>query len=93
MMPSGFREIEKAKKNGKWEAAYTSKKPPLMQEDMIEELKKDQVAYENFLAFSNSSKTTYIYWVNDAKRMDTRKRRIKKVVERAKMNLKPGMIW
>jgi uncharacterized protein YdeI (YjbR/CyaY-like superfamily) len=91
MMPSGFREIEKAKKNGKWETAYTSKKPPTMQEDMIEELKKDKVAYENFLAFSNSTKTTYIYWVNDAKRINTRKRRIQKVVERAKMNLKPGI--
>jgi uncharacterized protein YdeI (YjbR/CyaY-like superfamily) len=91
MMPSGYREIEKAKENGRWEAAYTSREPPTMHKELLDALKKNGVAYDNFMGFSNSAKTTYIYWVTDAKRKDTRERRITKVVERSKKGLKPGI--
>ncbi len=91
MMPSGFKEIEKAKKNGKWEAAYDSKSPPEMSDSMLEALKANKIAYDNFMAFPNSAKTMYIYWVNDAKRDATKLRRITKVVERSFENKKPGI--
>lgn len=91
MMPSGLKEIEKAKENGRWEAAYSSRDPPVMSDAMLEALKANITAYENFMAFPNSAKTMYIYWVNDAKRDATKIRRITKVVERSIENKKPGI--
>jgi uncharacterized protein YdeI (YjbR/CyaY-like superfamily) len=91
MTEEGLNKIKEAKKNGKWSAAYTSKKKPTMPADLKAELQKDKTAWENFNNFANSYQTNYIYWVDRAKRDETRKRRIKEVVERAIENKKPGM--
>lgn len=91
MMPSGFKEIDKAKENGKWDAAYSSREPPAMSDDLLEALKANPVAFENFNAFPNSAKTIYLYWLNDAKRDATKKKRIDKIVERSERNEKPGI--
>ena len=91
MMPSGLAEVEKAKENGRWEAAYSSKRLPIMSEEMLEALKSSKVAYENFIAFPDSARLMYIHWVNDAKRAETKTRRIGRVVERAAQNKKPGI--
>lgn len=91
MMPSGYKEIEKAKENDRWDAAYSSREPPVMPDEMLEALKKNKAAYENFMAFPNSAKTTYLYWVNDAKRDATKLKRITKVVERSAAGKKPGI--
>jgi uncharacterized protein YdeI (YjbR/CyaY-like superfamily) len=32
----------------------------------------------------------YIFWLNDAKRVETRKARIVRIVERSEKNIKPG---
>ncbi len=91
MKPPGFKEIEKAKENGKWDSAYTSREPPKISPALIEALKLNKTAYDNFMAFPNSAKTTYLYWLNDAKREATKLKRIAKIVERAEKNLKPGI--
>ena len=91
MMPSGLAEVEKAKENGRWEAAYSSKRIPIMSEEMLEALKSNKVAYENFTAFPDSARLMYIHWVNDAKRAETKTRRIGRVVERAAQNKKQGI--
>ena len=43
------------------------------------------------MAFPNSVRFMYIHWVNEAKREATRDRRIRRVVERAAENKKPGI--
>ncbi len=91
MTPSGIAEVEKAKENGRWEAAYSSKRIPTMSEEMLEALKSNKVAYENFTAFPDSARLMYIHWVNDAKRAETKTRRIGRVVERSAQNKKPGI--
>ena len=91
MTDAGLAEIEKARVNGRWEAAYTSKEMPKMPVDLLEALKSNRVAHDNFKAFPNSARFMYIGWVNDAKREVTRARRIKRVVERSEQNKKPGI--
>ena len=91
MAPSGVAEVEKAKENGRWEVAYSSKRIPTMSDEMLEALKSNKVAYENFTEFPDSARLMYIHWVNDAKRAETKTRRIKKVVERAVENKRPGI--
>jgi len=43
------------------------------------------------MGFPNSARFMYIHWINDAKRAETRARRIKRVVERAEQNKRPGI--
>ena len=91
MTEAGLAEIEKAKGNGKWESAYTSKEVPKMPDDLLEALKSSKVAHNNFMRFPNSARFIYIHWINDAKRDSTRDRRIKRVVARSAENRKPGI--
>ena len=91
MTGAGLAEVEKAKMNGRWEAAYSSKDTPTMPDDLLEALKLNKVAHDNFSAFPNSARFMYIHWINDSKRDSTRARRINRVVERAAENRKPGI--
>ena len=90
MAEAGYAEVEKAKGNGRWESAYTSRVPPEVPDDLIEALMGDEEARDNWEAFTNSVKLMYTRWVLDAKREETRARRISEVVRRAAQNIKPS---
>lgn len=92
MTKTGFNQIDIAKKNGYWEKAYSSQNDAEMPKELENALKENKVAWENFNRFAKSYKNTYIFWVIDAKRPETIKRRIEFVVERSEKNLKPGMM-
>ncbi|WP_440952903.1 YdeI/OmpD-associated family protein [Methanococcoides sp. FTZ1] len=60
--------------------------------DMKKALKADEMAWKNFSSFAPGYRRNYIEWVMDAKREETRARRINSVVERARENKRPGMM-
>lgn len=91
MTDAGLAEVEKARVNGRWEAAYLSKELLTMPDDLRDAIEQNKVAHDNFKAFPNSARLMYIGWVNDAKRESTRVRRIKRVIERSEENKKPGI--
>ena len=91
MTGAGLRAIEEAKSNGRWEKAYTSREPPETPDDLLEALKESLEAYRNFMGFPNSARFMYIHYINDAKRAETRARRIRRVVERAEQDKRPGI--
>ena len=86
MTEAGLAEINKAKENGNWDKAYTSKTAPTIPADLKEALKQNQSAWKNFGKFSNSQKLQYVYWIEDAKKTETRQKRIAEVVKRAVSN-------
>ena len=90
MAEAGHKAIEEAKRNGRWDRAYTSKVAPEVPEDLMAALRGNPSAKKNFDAFSNSAKLMYVYWVESAKRDETRARRIAEVVDKAAQNIKPG---
>jgi len=75
--------VREAKGNGRWDAAYSSKAAPTIPEDLAEALKKNEVAWKNFRGFSNSAKLQYVYWISNAKKDETRRKRIASVVLKA----------
>ena len=83
MVPAGFEAVCEAKVNGRWDAAYSSKTVPTIPEDLAEALMRSEVAWRNFNGFSNSTKLQYVYWVNNAKKDETRRKRIASVVLKA----------
>lgn len=90
MTQTGFAAINMAKQNGKWDAAYSSKMTLAIPMDLAEALKENGLAWENFNKFSNSTRFQYIYWVNSAKKDETRRKRIVEVVKKAARNIKPS---
>jgi uncharacterized protein YdeI (YjbR/CyaY-like superfamily) len=92
MTSAGLRTVEEAKHNGRWEKAYSSRRGVVaVPQDLTEALKKNRIAHENFEAFPPSARFIYIHWIHEAKRRDTRERRIQTVVDRSERRLKPGI--
>jgi uncharacterized protein YdeI (YjbR/CyaY-like superfamily) len=88
MTSAGLAKIEQAKISGYWDMAYTNKIKDELPADLLEALKKDIKAINNFKLFANTYQNMYIGWVNSAKSFETRKKRIDKVVEQARINKK-----
>jgi uncharacterized protein YdeI (YjbR/CyaY-like superfamily) len=89
MTSAGFETIKNAKQKGKWDTAYTAKKVPTIPDDLEKALKENKLAWKNFDNFSNSTKLQYIYWINSAKKDETRQKRIINVTKKASLNIKP----
>ena len=83
MTLAGLETVNEAKSNGKWSTAYSSKTAPAIPMDLAEALQKNEAAWKNFQEFSNSTKLQYVYWVNSAKKDETRQKRISAIVEKA----------
>ncbi|HSD56654.1 MAG TPA: YdeI/OmpD-associated family protein [Methanotrichaceae archaeon] len=88
MTAVGMEKVEAAKRDGSWNTldAIEDLKIPA---DFMEALSSNKKAHDNFMAFSDSSKKIILQWIRDAKRPETRKRRIDKTVELAGENKKP----
>ncbi len=77
MTPAGFAEIERAKKDGRWERAYDSPKNMQVPIDFLKELKKDKKAHAFFQSLNKTNKFAIAFRLHTAKRPETRERRMK----------------
>ena len=91
MTDAGLIKIKEAKKSGWWKRAYSFEVENIMSPEMKEVLMSDEQAWNNFQKFGKSYKNTYIFYVNYAKREETKKKRMQMVLERAKKNIPPGL--
>ncbi len=80
MKPAGLREVELAKQDGRWEAAYDSQSTAAVPDDLRRELERDETAREFFATLDSANRYAILYQVQDAKRPETRARRIAKYV-------------
>lgn len=58
--------------------------------DLKRALQADKTAQQNFEMLAPSHKRQYIYWITDAKRDETRQKRIRETVRMLKANKKLG---
>ncbi|PIN75025.1 hypothetical protein COV18_04675 [Candidatus Woesearchaeota archaeon CG10_big_fil_rev_8_21_14_0_10_37_12] len=63
-------------------------KNPDVPEDLKKALEKSKEAKENFNNFAPSTRKVYIYWIEKAKRPETRKKRIEETVRKSAENKK-----
>ena len=92
MTPAGLKAVEEARRNGRWDEAYSASRGPVeTPPDLIAALKGSEQAHSNFESFPPSARLMYVYWINEAKREETRERRIRTVVIRSEQNLRPGI--
>lgn len=81
MKEAGMEKIREAMKNGRWAAAYSSRRKQTLPRDFKEALSEDGGALKKFNSMSNSHRLSYIFWIENAKKDETRRRRIEKAVE------------
>lgn len=84
----GLDKIKEAKRNGRWASAYSSKESPSIPQDLEQALARNKTAWESFHALSNSHQTQYVFWIESAKKKETRTERVKVVVQKSQSNSK-----
>jgi uncharacterized protein YdeI (YjbR/CyaY-like superfamily) len=78
--PAGRAAVEAAKADGRWDAAYDSPKTSTVPDDLQAELDANPKAAAFFATLSSANRYAILYQVQDAKRPETRARRIAKYV-------------
>jgi uncharacterized protein YdeI (YjbR/CyaY-like superfamily) len=80
MQPAGLREIERARADGRWDAAYDSPSTATVPEDLQRALDENPAAAASFAALNSQNRFAILYRIQDAKKPETRARRIEKFV-------------
>jgi uncharacterized protein YdeI (YjbR/CyaY-like superfamily) len=79
--PAGLAEMERAQADGRWEAAYESQKDIEMPDDLRRELDARPQAKAFFAELNSQNRYAILYRLLDAKKPETRARRLAKFVE------------
>lgn len=87
MHSAGMAIINIAKENGSWEA-LDDVENLVVPEDLQKAFNRSKKAFENYLTFSKTYQKSYLYWLNQAKREETRQIRIKEIVELCRKGIK-----
>lgn len=81
MQPAGLAQIEAAKADGRWAAAYDSSRTGVVPEDFLAALAKNPKAAEFFATLTKSRIYPIIYRLQTAKKPETRARRMAAILE------------
>jgi uncharacterized protein YdeI (YjbR/CyaY-like superfamily) len=76
MQPAGLAEVERARADGRWDAAYASQGTATVPDDFQAALDASPEAAHRFAALDRANRYAMIYRVGDAKKPETRARRI-----------------
>ena len=87
MHESGLRKIEIAKQNGSWESLDAVENLEIPN-DLKSAFLQNKVAFDNYKNFSPSYRKSYLYWLNQAKREETRNIRIIEIIKLCEQNVK-----
>ncbi|MGK5529792.1 YdeI/OmpD-associated family protein [Streptomyces sp. URMC 129] len=80
MKPPGMAEVERAKADGRWEAAYAGSATASVPDDLAAALAAEPAAAEFFATLDSRNRYAILYRVEEAKKPETRARRIEKFV-------------
>jgi len=80
MQPAGLAEVERAKADGRWDAAYDGPATATVPDDLRAALDRDPAASELFEKLDSQNRYAILHRLQDAKKPETRARRIEKFV-------------
>jgi uncharacterized protein YdeI (YjbR/CyaY-like superfamily) len=80
MRPAGAAEVEAAKADGRWEAAYEGQRTAEVPEDLRRELDSNRAAREFFAGLDSANRYAILYRLDEAKKPETRQRRLRKFI-------------
>ena len=80
MAPAGLAEVERAKADGRWDAAYAPQSQAAVPEDLAAALDAAPKAKAFFETLTGANRYAILYRTHNAKKPETRKARIEKFV-------------
>lgn len=80
MHPAGVAEVERAKSDGRWDAAYAGPAGSETPQDLVTALRAEPRAQAMFDILTSQNRFAIVHRTNEAKRADTRARRIETFV-------------
>lgn len=80
MRPAGLAEVEAAKADGRWDAAYAGQRAATVPDDLREELDRNKAAAEFFAKLDSANRYAILYRLQEAKKTETRQKRLRKFV-------------
>src|SRR5216683_2692520 len=81
MQPAGMQQVELAKADGRWEAAYKSQSKITVPADFQSALDKNQQARDFFTTLNSVNRYAILFRIQTAKKPETRSARIQKFIE------------
>ena len=87
MRPAGLRRIEQSKADGSW-TFLDDVEALTVPEDLAAALEEYEDAEENFATFPPSTKRGILEWIKQAKRTETRSKRVRETAELASKNVR-----
>ena len=81
MEPAGLAEVERARADGRWAKAYEGQRTAQPPADLLEALEGRPAAKEFFATLNSVNRYAILYRIQDAKRPETRARRIATFVD------------
>jgi uncharacterized protein YdeI (YjbR/CyaY-like superfamily) len=82
MKPRGLAEVKRARADGRWERAYQGPKNAEPHPDFLAALEQNPRAAEFFASLNSQNRYAVYYRIQDAKRPETRARRIADFIDR-----------
>lgn len=92
MHKSGIKSIKTAKNNGSW-IALDDVENGVVPKELQDAFDKNQTAFTNYQNFTRGQRKSYLYYLNQAKREETRQKRITEIVELCAKNNKARGGW
>ena len=89
MMPSGQKEVDTAKADGRWDAAYDSPSNMQIPDDFQQALDANPKALAFFKTINKTNRYAFLYRIHDAKKPETRQKRIHQFIEMLEKNELP----
>lgn len=80
MRPAGLAEVERAKTDGRWQAAYDGARTSSVPDDLVAALAANPAAAEFFETLDRQNRFAILYRIQDVKKPETRARRVEKYV-------------
>jgi uncharacterized protein YdeI (YjbR/CyaY-like superfamily) len=80
MRPAGLAEVEAAKADGRWQAAYAGQRTAEVPADLRRELDRSETAREFFAGLDSANRYAILYRLEEAKKPETRERRLRKFI-------------
>ncbi|HLH23071.1 MAG TPA: YdeI/OmpD-associated family protein [Chloroflexota bacterium] len=80
VQPAGLAHIEQARQDGRWDAAYESQSRATVPDDLQQALDANPAAQAFFATLDSANRYAILYRLQDAKRPETRARRLAQFV-------------
>jgi len=81
MRPAGQREVDAARADGRWDAAYEGQRASTIPDDLRQALDANPAAAAFFRTISSVNRYAIVYRIGNVKRADTRARKIAQYVQ------------